>query len=73
MNDSSFLREIRTEGRVTILRDVLGRLLRARLSGDSLSTALVLVAKQQNADILSHWFDLALTLSPEALLTELSS
>ena len=67
MNESILFREIRTQTH----RKDLTRLLRTKLSGEALATAVARVEKQDDPAILSHWFDLALTLSPEALAAEL--
>jgi hypothetical protein len=67
MNESKFLRGVRRD----VQCDNLMRVLRTKLSGDSLAAALARVAKQDDLAILSHWFDLALTLPPEAILAEL--
>jgi len=72
MNESTYLREIRTQTRLEERRDVLLRLLRTKLSGDALAKALAQVEKQENLAILSRWFDLSLTLSPEELVAELN-
>lgn len=72
MNESTFLREIRTETRLIQGRDWLNRFLRSKLSGDALERALTLVDKQEDPTTLSRWFDLVLTLSPEELLHELA-
>jgi hypothetical protein len=75
VNESIFLREVRTEarnqGHLERQRDLLVRLLRTKLSGDSLAAALARVEKQDDLAVLSHWFDLSLTLSPAAFLAEL--
>jgi hypothetical protein len=67
MNESKLFREVRME----IRREDLISVLRTKLTGDALATALARVQKQDDFDTLSRWFDLSLTLSPEALLAEL--
>ncbi len=75
MNESTYLREIRTEARkeafLETRRDDLTEVLRTKLSGDVLARALERVAQQEDLAILSRWFKQALTLSPEALVAEL--
>jgi len=79
MNESIFLNEIRAEAReqghheavLEIRREDLSRVLRTKLSGSDLNRAISRVLLQQNPAILSRWFDLSLTLSPEALVAEL--
>jgi hypothetical protein len=71
MNESTYLREIRIEARLETRRDDLMRLLRTKLSGDALARATARVEKQEDLEVLSRWFDLALTLSPETLATEM--
>jgi hypothetical protein len=71
MNESTFLREIRTATLLEERREVLARVLRTKLSGDDLAKAIAQVEKQKDLATLSRWFDLSLTLSPEALTAEL--
>lgn len=67
MNESRFLREIRVE----VLQDNLSKVLRSRIKTTHLKVALLLVQEQPDWDTLTRWFDLALTLPPEAILPEL--
>jgi hypothetical protein len=75
MNESIVFREVRTEarnqGRLETRRETLTRVLQTKLSGDALERATARVESQDNLKVLSRWFDLALTLSPEALVAEL--
>ena len=71
MNESTYLREIRTKTRLDLQRDVLVRVLRTKLSGDELAKAIARVEEQKDLATLSRWFDLALTMSPEDLVAEL--
>jgi hypothetical protein len=66
MNESIVFREARLEVR----REDLTRVLRTKLSGEALAQALAQVEQQADLAILSRWFDLALMLSPEALVAE---
>jgi hypothetical protein len=72
MNESILWREIRTKARVEERRENLTRVLRTKLSGDALATAIARVEKQEDLAILSRWFDLSLTQSPEDLVAELA-
>ena len=71
MNESSFLREVRNEGRVQVRREDLLEILPTRLSGDHLAAAIAHVEKQNDFATLSRWLKLCQTLSPEALLAEI--
>src|SRR5262249_598946 len=72
MNESIFLREIRAQTRLDLQRENLEDVLRTKLSGDTLAIALARVQKQNDLAILSRWFKLSLTSSPEAILAELN-
>ena len=75
MNESTFLREVRTEarqqGRLELQRENLTRVLRTKLSSEALARANGQIEKQEDLAILSQWFEQALTLSPEELVAEL--
>jgi hypothetical protein len=71
MNESTYLREIRTATRLEERRENLMEVLRTRLSGDVLARATARVEHQEDLAILARWFKQALTLSPEALVAEL--
>jgi hypothetical protein len=71
MNESPYLREIRTQTRLELQRENLMEVLRTKLAGDVLTRAMTRVEQQDNLDVLSRWFKQALTLAPEALVAEL--
>jgi hypothetical protein len=68
MNESSVFREIRVANQ----RENLVKVLRRRLSGDDLAGVLVRVEQQSDLSVLVRWFDKALELAPEQLLSELN-
>ena len=71
MNESIVFREMRNQGRLEVRREVLLDVLRMKLSGELLATAIERVEKQDDLAVLSRWFKLLLTLSPEKILDEL--
>jgi hypothetical protein len=72
MNESSVFREVRDQGRLETRREVLVKLLRRQLRGDDLAAALTRVEQQSDLSVLARWFDQALELAPEQLLSELN-
>jgi hypothetical protein len=68
MDESTFLREVRDQGRLEVWRDTLTQVLLTRLSGDQLKVALPRVEQQTDLAILSRWFTLSLMISPEAII-----
>jgi hypothetical protein len=79
MNESITFREARTqgrnqghlEGRLEERRAAVARVLRTKLSGDALAAATARVEQQNDLEVLSRWFEMALTVTPETLLAEL--
>ena len=59
------------EARLEVQRDCLTRVLRMKLSGDTLARAIARVEQQDDDAIRAHWFKQALTQSPETLVAEL--
>lgn len=52
-------------------RESLCEVLRTRLTGAALTSALARAEKENDLAVLSRWFKLSLTLAPEALLAEI--